>query len=164
MAPEAVIGRWPVTPRGAAGLVGEDPVTQRPSPLIRMEIVLEAHGDSGGPESPAADGEDHTSIWTPQHSTSLLGPPPVRWGVTGSECKRSRARRLSRARLDFWKVLTASGPGERGRLHGVGSHFMNLCFSWMLRLVLGRSTFALQRHVSALEEIPPERRPEAEEK
>ena len=69
-------------------------------------------------------------------------------------CVPVRAQRLRRAKLVFWKVAASSGPGGRGRPRGAGSLGVKVCFPWVLRPVLGQSTFAPQRHVSTTEGIP----------
>ena len=121
MAPEAVIVCWPVTPCRVAGLDGE-------VELSLVEMVPEARGSSGGPAADRGAGAPVGARRRPPAPLCPLFRVPggQAWGATSSERECSRAQGLSRAELDFWRSLTASGPGGRGRLPGVGSHGVNL--------------------------------------
>lgn len=134
--------------------------------LSLMDMVLGPRGSSGGP---AADGGAGAPVCAPRHCSSFSSMSQMDgWGegVTSSECECSGAQGLSRAELDFWKFLTTSGPGGRGKLPRVGSHGVNLFSPGAVLCPEG------QEHACPSEAAlcpgenssPADRKPEAEEK
>lgn len=90
-----------MTPRGVAGLVGGDIITRSRAPLSYMEMVWEAHGDSGGPMSPTAD-EKTTHPSVPLSTAPLFCVPGGQVGsdwqcmqvFEGPEAEQSQVRLL----------------------------------------------------------------------
>lgn len=85
---------WPVTPRGVAGPSRGD---AEPCSASRVEVVLEARGELGGPESPGTDGTVSPSVPLSTAPPSLLCPkwigvegPAVNTCAKGTEADQSQ--------------------------------------------------------------------------
>lgn len=136
---EAIITCWPVIPHGVAGLDrGETLSPTHQAALSCVEIVLEARGDLGGPESPATGGED-LKLSVP--SAQLRPLFCVSGGQVGSDRQQTCVHEGTEADQNQVRFLEGSGCLRPRKKRKAPWGWLTLHFPWVLPCVLSRSTF-----------------------